>query len=94
MRLDKCKDLGLPERKSLQDILLGCENLRNQLTDTNTQTKRPRWSDTDNAKWRKEVVANLAPSVSKSNREFCMTIVQKSGVVWSILVNFVKAVDK
>jgi hypothetical protein len=92
--MDKCKELGLPERKSLQDILTWCEDKNNQVIDTTNQTRRQRWSETDNASWRKHVVANLAPSVSQSNRQFIMTIVQKSAFVWTTLVSFVKAVDK
>ena len=94
MWMDKCKAQGLPDRKSLQDILTWCEDVNNQVIDTNNQTRRQRWSETDNATWRKQVVASLAPSVSQSNRQFAMTIVQKSAFVWSTLENFVKAVDK
>ena len=57
--MEKCKSRGLPSNKNLQDILSWCELPQNQLVDNETKTKRPRWSESDNAKWRKEVVANL-----------------------------------
>ena len=83
MWMDKCKAQGLLDRKSLQDILTWCEDKNNQVIDTNNQTRRQRWSETDNATWRKQMVAGLAPSVSQSNRQFAMTIVQKSAFVWT-----------
>ena len=77
MWMDKCKAQGLPDRKSLQDILTWCEDRNNQVINTNNQTRQQHWSETDNATWRKQMVAGLAPSVSQSYRQFAMTIVQK-----------------
>ena len=92
--MNKCKALGLPENKSLQDILMWCEIPQNKVVDTETKTKRPRWSDTDNGKWRKEVIANLSPNINANTRGYCLTVVQKSEAVWSTLLNFVASVDR
>ena len=92
--MNKCKALGLPENKSLQDILMWCEIPQNQVVDNETKTKRPRWSDTDNGKWRKEVIANLSPNINANTRGYCLTVVQKSEAVWSTLKSFVQSVDR
>ena len=92
--MNKCKALGLPKEKSLQDILQWCELPQNFVVDNETKIKRPRWSDTDNAKWRKETIANLAPSINQNTRGYCLTVVQKSEAVWTTLRHFVAAVDK
>ena len=92
--MEKCKALGLPKNKNLQDILSWCEEKANQVLDPKTNTKRPRWSETDNAKWRKAIVAKLSPAINQNTRGYCLTVVQKSQIVWATLVSFVKAVDR
>ena len=92
--MEKCKALGLPRNKNLQDILAWCEIPQNQVVDHETKTRRPRWSDTDNAKWRKEVIANLSPNMNANTRGYCLNVVQKSEAVWSTLKSFVQAVDR
>lgn len=92
--MEKCNKLGLPKNKNLHDILAWCALPANQFLDPQTKSKHPRWSDTDNGKWRKEVIASLSPNINANTRGYCLTVVQKSEAVWSTLLNFVASVDR